>query len=180
MMKHVTLWSLSLIVSLLTFTACGDDDNSKPTGSKLYEVESAWDCDGANCQDVYDFSFVEGSKASFEVTNLTNGSVVQLALYAPGIELGGTNLFTGTTSEIACIIDGDCDLNTGGYSVHDFSITTSGVYRLAVTRNNGFSCGSTGTYDLSVSSDKNFIFKSQTVDNGSPEAPEEPTEECGG
>ena len=173
-----SLWFCS-VVGLLSVAACSDDNEKATPGVKLYEVEAAvWDCSGSNCQDVYDFSFVKGSNVTFDVSNLTDGSVAQLALYAPGTALGGTNLFTESTSEIGCVINGGCDLNFEGYTVPTFKIPASGVYRFAVTRNHGYSCGSDGEYDLMITSDKNFVFKSQTVDNGASAAPDNATQVC--
>jgi hypothetical protein len=175
-MKHTTLVFVATI-ALSMFSGCGDEKDNKPTGEKTYSTHSAWDCDGNYCQDIYDFSFEKGSVVDFDVSNLTGGSVVQVALYAPGQDPGETNLFTNSTSEITCITNG-CDNNTSGYFIGDFIIPASGRYRLAVTRNHGSSCGSDGEYDLDLTSDKNFVFKGQSADNTESLAPEEPTQVC--
>jgi len=176
-MKHTTTVFVAAM-ALCLISSCDDEKESKPSGAKTYATHSTWACDGKFCQDVYDFKFEKGSMVDFDVNNLTGGSVVQIALYAPDEELGGTNLFTNSTTEITCIIDGDCDLNSGGYYIGSFVIPTSGRYRLAITRNHGFSCGSDGEFDLSIMSDKNFLFEEQSADNTESLAPETPTEVC--
>jgi hypothetical protein len=176
-MKHATR-ALAAIVMLTLISACDDEKESKLAGEKTYATQSDWDCDGNFCQDVYDFNFVKGSVVDFDISNLTGGSAVQVALYAPGQVLGGTNVLTGNTSEVTCLVEGNCDLNMSGYIVSSFLIPASGVYRLAVTRNHNFSCGSSGDYDLDIVSSKNFVFKEQSVDDEGSLAPQEYVEVC--
>ena len=45
-------------------------------------------------------------------------------------------------------------------------VSTTGVYRLAVTRDFGISCGSNGTYTLKVVANLEMTAMGQTVDDG--------------
>jgi hypothetical protein len=103
-----------------------------------------------------------GTKVSFKVSNVSAGSVAELALYGPGSGLSGTNLFTGDATAVLCNRAASCSNNTSGQDIENFAITQTGTYRLAVVRNWGFSCESSGTYDLSVTSASTFQALGQT------------------
>ncbi|MBK6948447.1 MAG: hypothetical protein IPH16_10645 [Haliscomenobacter sp.] len=85
-----------------------------------------------------------------------------MALYAPGVALGGINLLTGTTKELGCIDQSDCDKNAKGQTAKQIQAPKDGVYFLAITRNYGSSCGSDGTYLLRITSNGEFNLKNQT------------------
>ncbi|MCB9082346.1 MAG: hypothetical protein H6555_11620 [Lewinellaceae bacterium] len=156
-----------LILSMaLLVTACQKEDHSPGGETEHFEQVYSWKCSsGQNCQDVFDFVFKKGMKVDFRVSNVTDGSVAQIALYAPGVALGGTNLFTGTTKELLCNLQADCSKNQNGQAVTSFTIPTDGTYRFAVSRNWGYSCGSTGNYRLMVHSSQAFKFDRQTADD---------------
>ncbi len=125
-----------------------------------------WACEsGDNCQDVFDMELTEGSIMTFQATETTGGSVLQVALYGPGESLGGTNLFTGNANELRCNYVVGCNSNTAGQTVNDFVVPTSGLYRFAVTRDWGNSCGSSGTYRMVIDSETYFPGVDQTVDD---------------
>lgn len=163
--------------------ACGDDDNPASMGgnnngggngtyTKNYNQTHDWACaNGENCQDVFNITFAAATTVTFQATDVSDGSIVQLALYAPGTALGGTNLFTNTSNELRCANPGVCT-NLAGESVTDFVITNAGLYRLAITRDWGSSCGGDGTYRLAITSDKGFSQPSPTVDDKQSLAPD--------
>lgn len=63
----------------------------------------SWTCtSGQNCQSVYDLNVPAGAVLNLQVDSVSSGSVAQIALDAPGVALGGTNLLTGTTKELRC------------------------------------------------------------------------------
>jgi hypothetical protein len=165
-----------LVVAALPFLSCGDDDNpSKPGGSGItsYDQVHAWDCTiSENCQDVFNIQFTAGSVVTFQATETTGGSVLQIALYGPGVTLGGTNMFTLDANEYRCNFVSGCNNNVDGQTVADFRIPASGVYRLAITRDWGNSCGGVGTYRLIINSDKTFSTPNQTVDDVASQAPD--------
>ena len=138
-----------------------------------YDEVLGWDCDsGVDCQDVFDIELTMGSIVTFQATEVTGGSVLQVALYGPGVPLGGTNLFTGNSNELRCDYVSGCNNNTAGQTVSDFVVPGDGLYRFAVTRDWGHSCGGSGTYRLIVASDTEFPGVEQTVDDGQSVAPD--------
>jgi hypothetical protein len=146
---------------------------TSPGQGSSFTKSLGWTCaNGVNCQDVFDFQLTAGTKVSFKVSNVSSGSVVEVALYGPGVALGGTDLFTGDTTELLC--GGDltsCSNNTAGQDVESFAIPQTGTYRFAVTRNWSHSCSATGTYDMSVTSASSFQANGQTVEDAPSLAP---------
>lgn len=143
-----------------------------PTGITSYNTDSSWACAaGVSCQDVYDFTMTAGSVIMVKVSNVTGNSVSQLALYGPGTALGGTNLLTGTTSELRCTSSGSCAGYTAGEQKTGVILTQTGTYRVAVTRDWGKSCGSSGNYRLDLTSSIAFQPISQSVNNQASAAP---------
>jgi len=127
-----------------------DDEISQATGSSLAPCSDenltsgngSWFCLlGESCQDVYEFSIGEPGSAIIDVSSITGGSTLRLALYAPNVSLGETNLLTGTQNDLECI-----GQNT------DFTTTVNlpyaGVYQLAIGRDWGSSSGFNGLYTL--------------------------------
>jgi hypothetical protein len=138
-----------------------------------YDEVLGWDCgSGIDCQDVFDMELTTGSIVTFAATEVTGGSVLQVALYGPGVPLGGTNLFTGNSNELRCNYVSGCNNNTAGQTVNDFVVPGDGLYRFAVTRDWGHSCGGSGTYRLTVASDTGFPGVEQTVDDEPSLAPD--------
>ena len=173
---RVSAISVILSVSALMFLGCGGDNNNPtsagPTTLKHYDKSDGWSCaDAVTCQDVFDIKFSAGSTVTFKATDITGDSVVEVALYAPGDNLGGTNLFTGTANEYRCNYVYGCSSNTAGQTVSNFAINTTGVYRLAITRDWGDSCSNDGTYRLIIDSDKGFTTPKRTVDDVATLAP---------
>jgi hypothetical protein len=106
--------SLLAVVGLaMALAACGGDDEpptSAPVYITHYDRTQSWACDqSVSCQDVYNIDFTAGTIVSLGVVDLTDQSIAQIALYAPGVPLGGTNLLTGTANEYLCNTNGDCD-----------------------------------------------------------------------
>ena len=170
MRLRVVLPAFFMLMLASGLMSCGDDDDNGPTGNVTkitsYDEVFEWSCEvGASCQDVFDVEFSTGTVVSFSATETTGGSVAQIALYAPGTVLGGTNMFTDDTTELLCNLMPNCSQNTAGQTVSDFTIPGDGVYRLAVTRNWGMSCGGDGTYRLLINADKEFTIPSQSVDD---------------
>lgn len=159
--------------------ACDDSDGpAEPSGVTSYTETFDWECAaGTNCQDVFDFEFQAGSTISITVNQVSSGSVAQLALYGPGVALGGVNLLTGTQNELRCNETADCNAHTDGQSVASVAIAQAGRHRVAVTRHWGNSCGGSGTYALSVTSATPFVVTGQTAEDQTSQAP---GFECGG
>ena len=162
--------STGALLTLVNLLGCGSDNESPsdtPTGILSYDEVLTWDCTsfGNSCQDVFDIEFSHGSIVSFRATETTDGSVLQIALYAPGVELGGVNLFTGDETELLCNLVNGCNNNVDGQRVDDFVIPTDGVYRLAITRSWAESCGHSGSYRLIIDSDTRFQEPDQSVDD---------------
>ncbi len=152
-------------LALAALVGCGSDTQA-PQGVTSFTGNFGWTCaTGTNCQDVFNFTVVAGSVFTIRVNTVSSGSVAQLALYGPGVALGGINLLTGTTSELRCTNAGSCTAFTGGEQVNAITLAQGGTYRLAVTREWGNSCGGTGTYRLEVTSTVAFQVAGQTVED---------------
>ncbi len=149
-------WTLSAV---LLCVACSSDDDG-PSGITLFEVNGMWDCaQSESCQDVYEFQFQAGTRVSFFIEDVTGSSVVRLAVHAPNIPLGGTNVLTGNALELQC--EGQ-DEETGDPNL---VLSTTGVYQFVVTRDWGLSAGFDGTYQMTIISDTPFQELTQTVDD---------------
>ncbi len=160
------LMFLLLISGFGILGGCGDDEEENPLNIRDFDELFEWSCEiGESCEDVFDIEFAAGTAVDISATEITGNSVVQIALYAPGVELGGINLLTGDTGELLCNPQPTCRDNTDGQSVTGFRIPSAGVYRLAVTRNWGYSCQSSGGYHLIISADQDFSTPRQTVDD---------------
>ena len=131
-------------------------DGICPTES--YSFSGSWSCgDGSSCQDVYDIELESGMVLSVDVTNVTGASVPRLALFAPGVELDGINLLTGTTEDRECVgQDMDDSFN--------YVASANGTYRLAVCRDWGSSAGGDGTYQVSITSSEPILPVVQSED----------------
>ena len=94
----------------LVLSNCKDDDKETVLpGAKTYQMDAGWNCDGVNCQDVYELKFVKDSKVTFSITEVGGASMAQIALYRVGVNTGGVNLFTATENELACFVEGSCE-----------------------------------------------------------------------
>lgn len=156
--------ALALVVSALS---CSDSPNTPSTGVTNFTGNFGWNCaSGVNCQDVFDFTVAAGSVLTVRVSNVSNESASQIALYGPGVALGGTNLLTGTTKELRCIVASSCSGFTAGEQKTGITATQAGTYRLAVTRDWGFSCGASGTYRVEMTSNVAFEVGNQSVQDG--------------
>jgi hypothetical protein len=151
------------VVLLGSLAACGGGGlpllPPDPAALRSFHVENSWVCaDAVSCQDVYDVVLVENTELTVLVTQVTGPSVVRLAVYGPGQPLGGNNLVTGTPNERQCALANAADSST-------VLAAQPGTYRVAITRDWGFSSGATGTYTLDLTADKPLTFASQTVDD---------------
>lgn len=163
-----------LLGALLAVAAACSDDSTNGGNPPITDFtgDFAWSCaDGESCQDVFEFQVTAGTQLFIEVTQVSAGSVSQIALYGPGVPLGGTNLLTGTTNELRCTVAGDCGGYTAGESVGPVVLAASGTYRVAVTRDWGFSCANDGTYHLQVTASEPFTPLGQTVQDENSAAP---------
>lgn len=127
-----------------------DDESSMAAGSintpcsdeNLTSGPGSWICQlGESCQDVFTFSIGEPGSATIDINSVTGSSVLRLALYGPNASLGGLNILTGNTSDLECAGQ-NTDFNG------TVSLSTAGVYQLAIGRDWGSSAGFNGSYDL--------------------------------
>ncbi len=154
----------SVIVAFGVFSGC---EAANPPGSLT--AQGTWQCNaGVSCQNVYDMKLQGGQDVTFTVNNLTGESVAQIALYGPGVALGGFNLINNTTKETLCGYTGSCA--TAVAQKQTVHITQSGTYRFAITRNWGDSCGGSGTYGYDVNTQHGGILPTQTVTNTATQA----------
>jgi hypothetical protein len=163
--KHLKIVGLVLVLGLGVglLGGCGGDDdatevvvNTPPITS--YDEILGWTCDsGESCQDVYNIKFAAGTVVDISAIDVTGGSILQMAFYAPGVSLGRENLLTGgSREELRCNYVAGCVNNTGGQAVTGLVIGAAGTYRLAITRNWDISCGSSGDYRLMITADVEF------------------------
>jgi hypothetical protein len=165
--------TIRFVILALIVMSCSDDENTvaPPALITHYDQVHGWTCaQSVDCQDVYNIDFTAGTIVGIGVVDLTDNSIAQMSLYAPGVPLGGINLFTGTENEHLCNTIGDCNAMPDQV-VTDLALAQGGVYRLAVTRNWGESCGGTGTYRLVINSDKRFESPVRTVNDTATLAP---------
>lgn len=163
-LKHLPLFALALflLIGALVLTGCGGDDDAAPVVVPPVFVTSydeifGWTCDsGESCQDVYNIDFAAGAVVDISAIEVTAGSILRMALYAPGESLGGLNILTGTADELLCNYVAGCLNNTAGQAVTGLVIGDAGVYRLAITRDWDTSCGASGDYRLIVTGDLEF------------------------
>lgn len=161
-----------ILVLALGCSSSSSPNNPTPPGATTFSGDFGWTCaSGVNCQDVFDFTVTAGSVLNVRVSNVSDGSASQVALYGPGVALGGTNLLTGTNNELRCITAPSCSSYTAGEQKVGVTAATTGTYRLAVTRNWGISCGATGTYNVQLTSNVGFQVGTQTVQDGTSQAP---------
>ena len=131
------------------------DENSLASGSRCgYSISGfdSWACDtGETCQDVYEIDLAAGQTVTVAVTDITGASVPRLALFAPGVPLNGTNLFTGSNNDRECVGQNEEDSASA-------TATVTGTYRFVIGRDWGSSAGADGTYSFTVSADDPFGF----------------------
>jgi len=133
---------------------------------KTYEADYGWNCaSGVDCQDVFELELEKGAKLNFKVGTVSAGSAAQIALYAPSVALGSINLFTMSAKELRCNAGKSCSDFTAGETISGFVVPQSGTYLLAITREWGTSCGGTGTYKLTLGSDRNFSVRKQSFED---------------
>ena len=130
-----------------------DDEDSLAPGRQCAwtgSTSGAWSCGaGTSCQDVFDIALPAGARASTGVSGVTGDAVVQLAAFAPGEPLSGTNLLTGTNDDLAC------GLPNGAFDADPFEAPTTGVYRLAVGRD-ADDADMGGTYEARISVENGY------------------------
>jgi len=152
--------TIQIILAILIAALVSCNKNDELAGDTLFEQTGAWDCTlGESCQDVYEFDFKTGTNVSISVEDVTGKSVVRLAVYAPGMALGSANLLTNNTNEASCGGQDEAQAEP------NFVIPSSGVYKIAVTRDWGTSAGFVGDYKVTVIADTPFQTLTQTVDD---------------
>lgn len=159
------LMGIASALAVVLAVACGDnaDEAPPPRVATSVSLAGAWTCaSGTNCQDVWDVDLGAGL-VTLATTTVTQ-SASQLALYAPGVALGGTNLLTGSEPELRCRSGAACGDFAGGERV-EYAVATAGTYRVAVTRDWGNSCGASGTFTLDIASPGGVTVRGQTVND---------------
>lgn len=162
------LKGILIVLAFASVSACKDNDSDSTPDIYTFKTTTNWVCSANHCQDVWEVYLLEGTKASFSISDLTDGSIGQIALYGPNVTLGGTNLFTGTNNELSCSPEG-CKNGAAGVSA-EYTATVTGTYKFAATRNRGRSCGFEGNYTLKIIS--NSKKPKQILDNVTTSAPE--------
>lgn len=119
------------------------------TEACIHEINSSWSCAFAeDCQDVFPIYLPSGSVLDVTLDNLSGSSQGLVALYAPGVALGGINLLTNNTDDASCFGQDLAESFTG------IAVPSAGVYLVTVTRDWGTSAGSGGNYRLTINSNK--------------------------
>ncbi len=159
-MKKIRFLLISILVASFSF-ACKKDDEQVP-GVTLYEQNGSWNCElGKSCQDIYEFKFAAGTRISITVEEVTGLSVARLAVHAPGIVPGGTNLLTNNANDLMCSGQNE------DMGLPNVILPSEGTYKVAITRDWGTSAGVDGDYRLAIFADKPFEVLSQTNDTDS-------------
>lgn len=158
----------ALVLTLAALPACGGSGYVQPVAPAApiftIRVESGWTCaDAVNCQDVFDIVLEADTELTIQVTQVTGPSVLRLAVYEPGVPLGGLNLMNSTTTERRCSL-----ANAADFVVVD--TVTAGTYRVGVGRDWGFSSGASGSYTLDVFTDRPLLLAGQTVNDQATQA----------
>ncbi|MCW7464417.1 hypothetical protein [Leptospira levettii] len=107
-----------------------------------YSFSGDWNC-SVNCQDVFEVDVLANGNYGFNVSSVTNSSVLRWSFMAPAIPLNGTNLFNSLTNDTMCY----------GQDIGDnrsYSTSALGKYQLTIGRDYGASAGTQGTYNLSI------------------------------
>jgi hypothetical protein len=145
--------------------ACGTcDDTFGNDCVPSFTTSASWNCGfGESCQDTYTFDVAAGTTLTIDVTDLTDSSAVRTSLFAPGVALGGVNLFTGANNDRGCT--GKLEPEHIVYTVKD-----AGVYTLAVGRYWAESGGDTGTYTLQVQGDPGLRATATVADDAAESA----------
>ena len=149
-MKNQVL-NILLVVSILAFTSCSNDDDATPidNGITSFELDGSWNCEfGETCEDMYQFEFKEGSRISISIEEVTGSSAVSLNLSVDFGELANPNLLNeGSLSYYGCTGQDE------EISISNIIISETGTYNLAIARDWGLSAGFDGTYKLTIISD---------------------------
>jgi hypothetical protein len=161
--------SLAVLVLGVAFLGCRRRDTPPPALINQYDQTHDWAYGFRELPGRLQYSLHGGTSATFEVTDLTGNSIAQIALYAPGVRWA-ISIFTGTNNEYRCNHDNNC-ATMPAQVINDFPLSVGGVYRLAVTRDWGASCGGAGTYRLVIGADKRFEFPARTVNDVATLAP---------
>ncbi|EPG76503.1 hypothetical protein LEP1GSC058_1377 [Leptospira fainei serovar Hurstbridge str. BUT 6] len=166
----------TLLLSLILLSDCNKADrlsldSSSATGLFLDQVLSgltyatqstqsindSWTCPSlTNCQNVYDTQFVLTDVLTITISAVTGASVLRLSVYGPGSALNGTNLLNGSVNDRTCPSPPTNANQNVGDSIST-TISTLGVYRIAVGRDWGSSAGSSGNYTLKVNTTKSSM-----------------------
>jgi hypothetical protein len=153
---------VALLLSVAALSACGGGGTLPPQPPPpllRIEVLGGWVCvEPEHCQDVYDVALEKGTELTVRVTEVTGPSMLRLAVYGPGVPLGGLNLLTNSTNDRRCSLANASDSVT-------LLAEDAGRYRIAVGRDWGFSSGDAGSYTLELISDLAMAPLGQTVDD---------------
>jgi len=141
-----------------------------PPTSSFEQFTGDWDCQGAtdttlSCQDVFEVQLSAGTVLTFGTSAVGGNTASQIAIFAPGDSVDGTNLLTGTYGGFRCNSIENCSAYTAGESYTGFVVPSTGVYQFSVIRHHGYSCGWTGTYTAFIDADTGFTILGQTMDD---------------
>jgi len=141
-----------LVICLFILCSCNDEADPGP---QIYEYEGSWtSIPGEPTQDVLVFNLKKEADYHLEITDITGASDVKMAVYPPGIPLGGVNLLTFDVQEYNCIWGAagrDADESV------EFTAPLNGSYQITATRDWDHSSeGLEGTYKLLLRSEEPF------------------------
>ncbi|WP_405208972.1 hypothetical protein [Aquimarina sp. LLG6339-5] len=162
-MKNQVFKKIILVLTVFSLISCSKDDDVpvQDPGVTLIEKQGEWLCElQQTCEDIYQFRFLEDSKISISIEDVTGMSVVSIDLSSDFGQFGGPNLLNqGNLTYYGCTLQNE------EISIANISISETGIYNLSVARDWGFSAGFDGTYNLVITSDTPFTEEAVVIQN---------------
>ncbi len=162
-MKNQVFKKIVLVFIVFSLISCSKDDDVPvvDAGVTLIEKQGEWLCElQQTCEDIYQFRFVENSKVSISIEDVTGMSVLSIDLSSDFGQFGGPNLLNeGNLTYYGCTLQNE------EVSIANISISDTGIYNLSIARDWGLSAGFDGTYNLVITSDTPFTEEAVVIQN---------------